>query len=182
MNKNIEKEYKILVTEEQFYSLLSRYPKASFVEQINTYYDTENMDICKAHGAMRIRQIGSSFLFTLKMISKDGLLEYEQEVKENSVSVFKHKEIQELLSSYQLLGEVKELTTLTTQRAMIKTEVAELCFDKSSYHGISDYEIEYEYKKEHDGRTIFNTLLAEVGLHYEENCSSKIQRALSTLS
>lgn len=182
MNKNIEKEYKILVTKDQFSTLLKNYPEAKFIEQINTYYDTENMDIRNARGAIRIRQITDTFIFTLKMHSEEGLLEFEKEVNANHISIFEDVEIQELLSTYGISGNIKEITTLTTQRAMIKTEDAELCFDMSMYNGITDYEIEYEYKKDHDGRTIFNALLASVGLHYEKNCTSKIKRAISSLS
>lgn len=182
MKKNIEKEYKILVTKDQFYTLLKEYPEARFIEQINTYYDTENMAIQKAHGAMRIRQIEGSFIFTLKMHSEDGLLEFEKEVHENSVTIFHDPEIQEILALYQIEGKLQEITVLRTQRAMIQTGFAELCFDISSYNGKTDYELEYEYKQEHDGLPIFNELLAKAGLHYKKNCTSKIKRAIQSLS
>lgn len=181
MNKNIEKEYKILVTKEDFYTLLKKYPEAVFKEQINTYYDTKNMDIRKAHGAMRIRRCDDCFIFTLKMHSKEGLLEFEKEVKENSAAVFLDSEIQALLSSYGISGSIHPLTTLTTQRAMIKTGLAELCFDISTYNGFTDYEIEYEYKQEHDGLRVFNEILQAVHLTYEKNCTSKIKRALQSI-
>ena len=62
---------------------------------------------------------------------------------------------------------------------MIDTGQAELCFDYNEYGDNSDYEIEYEYKTEHDGKNKFNEILLEIGLHYEKNCSSKIARALA---
>lgn len=181
MNKNIEKEYKILVSEDQFYTLLKEYPQAVFKEQINTYYDTEDFMIRKAHGAMRIRYIDNIYIFTLKMHSPEGLLEFEKEVAQNDVAMFEIPEIKELLESYQLRGPFHRITELKTQRAMIETGLAELCFDISDYNGIRDFEIEYEYKKAHDGRTIFNDILSKVGLTYIENCSSKIKRAMKSI-
>lgn len=181
MNKNIEKEYKILVSKEQFQTLLNEYPKAVFKEQINTYYDSVDFMIREAHGAMRIRYIDNAYIFTLKMHSSKGLLEFEKEVEQNDSSIFQASEIKSLLDSYHLTGPFQQITELKTQRAMIETEFAELCFDISEYNGHKDYEIEYEYKKEHDGFTVFNHLLRKIHLTYTKNCDSKIKRAMDTI-
>lgn len=181
MKKNIEKEYKILVTKKQFELLLARYPNAQFQKQVNTYYDSEDRMIQHHHGAMRIREVQNQFLFTLKMHTDRGLMEYEMFVAQNDVSVFDTTEIKNLLLSFGFTKPIVPLTTLTTYRAMIDTGNAELCFDYSEYGTQKDYEIEYEYKKEHDGRTAFNHILAHANLKYEKNCISKIQRALNAL-
>ena len=55
MNKHVEKEYKMLVSKEQFDKLCSLYENLNFITQTNTYYDTVNGDIQKKKGAMRIR-------------------------------------------------------------------------------------------------------------------------------
>ena len=138
MNKNIEKEYKVLLTKEQFEKLLSNYPNAVFKTQCNTYYDTDTHCIQKKKGAMRIRQFNDKFIFTLKMHSNDGLLEFEKEVNENSLNSFQDVEIQNLLDKFHINGNLIELTTLCTQRATIETEFAEICFDISSYNGCTD--------------------------------------------
>ena len=57
MNKNIEKEYKVLLTKEQFEKLLSNYPNAVFKTQCKYYYDTDTHCIQKKKGAMRIRNL-----------------------------------------------------------------------------------------------------------------------------
>ena len=51
MEKNIETEYKILVSKETFEELLAYYPSTEFKEQVNTYFDNDHQDIAKAHGA-----------------------------------------------------------------------------------------------------------------------------------
>ena len=177
MNCNIEKEYKILVTKEQFIRILQDYPQAEFKKQVNTYYDTDDLAIRHAHGAMRIRTIDHHFLFTLKLHTKAGVEEYEKYVETNDPIVFKDQEIAALLKAIPVLSELKRITELTTYRAMIFTGDAELCFDVNRYGSCEDYEIEYEYKRPHDGPNVFNKILAKVNLTYTKNCHSKIRRA-----
>lgn len=184
MNKHVEKEYKMLVSREQFDNLCSLYETLDFVTQINTYYDTVNRDIEHHKGAMRIRERNGKFLFTLKMIQEglDGLRECECEVSENSVYALQSEEIKKLLEEYGINGEIVPLTTLTTRRAVVETDNAELCFDISTYGNHTDYEIEYEFKQPHDGLAVFQKLLDHASLVYEHNCTSKIQRALSAVN
>lgn len=183
MNKNIEKEYKILVTKDQFEILSRQFDNLNFITQINTYYDTANMDIRNNKGAMRIRERNGKYIFTLKMKDKniDGHYEFEMEVSENNTDVFKNPDIKNLLNSYGIHDDVIPLTTLETKRAVINTGDAEICFDINSYNGIIDYEIEYEYIKPHDGLTIFQELLSHANLIYKKNSTSKIQRALNSI-
>lgn len=179
MKKNIEKEYKILLTKEQFEQLCSQYPNLSFQRQVNTYYDTSDFTVRAHKGAMRIREKNGHFIFTLKMHSEEGLLEYECETVENTPDVFHKEDIHTLLTSYGIHGPVHCVAQLTTNRAVVNTGYAELCFDISQYSGHTDYEIEYEYLKEHDGLTCFQKILEPIGVTYTENCASKIQRAMA---
>jgi len=181
MKPNIEKEYKILVTQEQFEKLLQDYPQAIFHKQMNTYYDTKDHAIRKAHCAMRIREVDQIYLFTLKKHTKEGVMEYETKVAENDPVIFKQPEIKALLDEISIKDPIQKITTLTTYRAVIDTGNAELCFDYNEYGNRKDFEIEYEYKKDHDGKTAFNQILSSVGLVYHKNCTSKIKRAFQTL-
>ena len=83
-----------------------------------------------------------------------------------------------------LEGEVKVYCTSIMGKKILvddifENEFAELCFDINYYNDMVDYEIEYEYKVEHDGYAIFNDILKKVNLKYTSNCKSKIQRALN---
>lgn len=182
MNKNIEKELKVLLTEKQFTALCNVYENLEFKKQVNTYYDTADQAIRNMHGAMRIREKNGKFIFTLKKHSTEGLLEFECEVPENTIKVFDSNDIQKLLLSYDIQGPFHELTSLTTYRAVYDNGYAEICFDKNQYNGITDYEIEYEYKKDHDGICMFQEILDIVNIKYESNCISKIQRALNSIN
>lgn len=180
MHKNIEKELKILLSEQQFYHILQNYDNLIFKKQVNTYYDNDKKQIKEKHGAMRIRQT-DKFLFTLKMHSESGLLEYETVVTENSPTVFDKEDINELLTSYDISGPFYQTAELTTLRAVFETTDAELCFDINEYNGKKDYELEYEYKTDHDGIAVFQTILSSVHLQYTKNCDSKIKRALDSI-
>lgn len=181
MNKNIEKEYKVLLTKEQFDTLTSKYSNLDFISQTNTYYDTSDWQIQKNFGSMRIREKNGKFLFTLKKHTDEGLLELEKEVSENSVAVFQETEIKELLEQLGIHDSIIELTSLRTERAVVFNGYAEICFDHSFYHDLEDYEIEYEYKQDHDGLSMFQEILKPVNIQYVENCDSKSKRALSSL-
>lgn len=179
MNKNIEKEFKILVSKEQFEKLYNEYEPLEFVKQVNQYYDSEHHDIENKKGAMRIRTKNDKHIFTLKLYEKNDLLEYECEVKENSLDALNDSDILKLLNSYDIHGPFMKTACLTTNRAMYIDEDAELCFDENFYNGTIDYEIEYEFKQEHDGYDKFNRILSKINIQYEKNCQSKIARALN---
>lgn len=178
MNLHFEKEFKILLNKEQFITLLKYFPQAKFKKQINTYYDTKDMYILRHIGAMRIREVDNQFIFTLKQRHNEGAKEHECIVSENSTAVFESDNVRSLLSSFHICQPIAALTSLTTYRALIALENAELCFDYNEYNGICDYELEYEFLRPHDGFTVFNELLSKVDLKYERNCKAKIKRAL----
>lgn len=181
MQNGIEKEYKILLTKDQFQSLCSHYENLTFIKQVNTYYDTVDHAIQKKHGAMRIREKNGLYCFTLKMYQGNDLMEHECIVPINAASVFDQDDIKELLASYDIHGPFFELAACVTHRAMVIDEDAELCFDINDYCGITDYEVEYEYLRAHDGFTKFNNILKQINQTYSKNCISKVQRTMEAL-
>lgn len=181
MKENIEIEYKIILTKAEFEALCSFYPQLDFKTQINTYYDTPSMQLKNKHCAMRIREKQDTFLFTLKSPSPTGLLEHELYLNENSEKALHIPEIQSLLNNLGITEEVHALASCQTDRAVLITPDAEICFDVNHYNGIIDYEIEYEYLNDHDGITVFNELLSKIGMNYKENGKSKIARTMESL-
>lgn len=181
MYKNLEIEYKILVNEKQFEALSACYPNKTFIKQVNTYYDTKNMDLKNKKCAMRIREKEGLFLITLKTPAENGHHEYEVYVTENSASMFNQSEIRNILNDLGITDEIVELATCTTYRAVCVLDKAELCFDYNIYNNVCDYEIEYEQTVDHDGVTEFNKILSQIHLTFEKNCESKIKRTLNSL-
>lgn len=181
MINHVETEYKLLVNKEDFEKLSALYPDKTFVKQVNTYYDTKDMQLRKLKCAMRIREKDNKFLFTLKTPDPNGHLEHECYVSKNSIDVFSEPDIKKLLEELGIRKQIIMITNLKTERAVINTGKAELCFDINEYNGFIDYEIEYEEIVEHDGISEFNKILEKAGLHYESNCMSKIARAMAHL-
>lgn len=181
MINHVETEYKLLVSKEEFEKLSALYPNKTFIQQINTYYDTKDMQLRNMKCAMRIREKDNKFLFTLKTPDPNGHLEHECYVNQNHSDVFNEPDIKKLLIELGISKEIVMITNLKTQRAVINTGYAELCFDINEYNGCIDYEIEYEETVKHNGINEFNKILARVGLHYKSNCKSKIARAMECL-
>lgn len=179
MKNNLEIEYKLLVNSKQFEKLCACYPQAVFIRQMNIYYDTANHDLKSAKCAMRIRDKNGEHLFTFKAPGeRNGKLEFEKNLNENSIDALKDSEIQTLLSKYISNFDIIEIGRLVTYRAVIEIDHAELCLDVNLYNDKIDFEIEYEWKDEHDGLTCFNKILSQIGLSYIKNCKSKIARCL----
>lgn len=177
MDKHLEIEYKILVNESQFYELLKDYPNLKFIKQTNYYYDNINNDLRNNKIAMRIRDKGE-LIYTLKNPCEHGVEEYECIVNSNDPKIFDEEPIKSVLNKFNINGPFICLGALVTYRAMYICDDYELCFDINEYNNYKDYEIEYEYKREHDGLTNFNQILSKVNLTYKRNCASKIKRCL----
>lgn len=179
MEKNIEKELKVLVSSKDFFTLLKQTPDVHVVKQINTYFDSEDFSVRKSRGSMRIRQIGDTHIFTLKKHGREGVMEFEKELPDSSLASLEDPEVQHLLRYYRIEGPFEVKAQLTTYRGTHETPEANICFDRNIYSGVVDYEIEYEYKFEHDGVTLFNEFLKPINKVYKRNCTSKIRRAIN---
>lgn len=180
MINNLEIEYKCLVNREQFEKLSNLYPNKTFIRQKNTYYDTKTNDLQQKKCALRIREKEGTFLVTLKTPAENGHHEYEYYVTENSPTMFSKGEIVSILHELNIYDEMIAIAECVTYRAVVETELAELCFDINEYNGFVDYEIEYEQKVDHDGKKEFNKILSKINLNFTKNCASKIKRTFNT--
>ena len=160
MENYIERELKILVSKEQFQKILNSYEFKKPIIQTNTYYDTNDQKIKHMNGALRIRTIENTHIFTLK-IKKDSIThyEYEKEIQATNINEIKDPEV---------LNWIKEYDIPTN-----------ICADITSYENHIDYELEYEYIDNHDGISFFNHILNKINMKYEKNCPSKIARAMN---
>ena len=181
MYNQIERELKCLLTKEQYKSMINSYDFHINIHQTNTYYDTKDNYMKSIKGAIRIRTIEDTYIFTLKIRTDDiTLIELEKEIKDNSIqTAFADEEIKGWLQKYSIPMDVEKIISFSTNRKMILLENAELCLDHTTFGNHSDYEIEYEYTKDHDGISEFNKILVPFGLEYKKNCPSKLARALN---
>lgn len=174
MQGNIELELKTLITKEQFEKLTSFYQPLNFVKQHNHYYVTDNLNSY----AFRVRTIGDKNVFTLKYYLNGDTHEYEKEFDGNFED---DPEILDLLNQFNVKPPYRMFGELITERAVVESEFAELCFDINSYNGLIDYELEYEVHKDHDHHAAFNEILKKADIEYVPSYASKYKRCLLTI-
>ena len=182
MNKRSERKLKRLLSKEQYEQIGKSYEFSDSFTQINTYYDSKDSYLKQHKGAMRIRTIGNKHIFTLK-IRTDSIthIELEKEINTNNLKDIKDFEILEWIEQYAIPKNLCPITSFKTIRKEYKIENAILCLDETHFHNHIDYELEYEYTKEHNGIQCFKSLLKPFGITYQKNCPSKLARALSSL-
>ena len=166
-------ELKTLVSRQEFEKLAAHYQPLNFVRQTNTYFVTGD----PAHYAFRIRERQGEKLFTLKQHKDGQVIEYE---KVFSGNFFDDPEIRQTLEAFAIRAPYQPLGSLTTDRAVYDNGQAKLCFDINSYNGITDYEIEYEVKKDHDHEKAFRQILEKENISYRKSWGSKYRRCLET--
>ncbi|BCB03052.1 CYTH domain-containing protein [Bacillus sp. KH172YL63] len=184
MAQEIEIEFKNLVTEEEFLLLTDHFhiSEENFISQDNHYFDTVDFQLKNKHSALRIRQKDGTYTLTLKTPLKEDLLETHQPLsKEEAVSLlaggtFPQGEVTEALQSMEINCDALELFgTLTTTRAEIDYKEGLLVFDKSSYLGKEDFELEYEAKERKSGEAAFRELLKQLNIPMRKT-DNKIKR------
>ncbi|MGM9947624.1 CYTH domain-containing protein [Floccifex sp.] len=180
MFNQMERELKILVQKFEYEKIKNSYDFSNPRIQKNVYYDTPSNEIKNKGGAMRIRTINGHHFFTLKL-KKDNIThyEYEKEINTDKIEQIQDNEVLHWIHSLHLKEKLIPIISFETERRMWITNLAEICADKNIFGDVIDYEIEYEYRIDHDGIQVFNDLLKPVHLYYEKNCSSKIARAMN---
>lgn len=178
MDKPIERELKVLISQNDMNTIIQSYPFSQPWMQTNSYYDDENDTVKNKDGAIRIRTINDKHIFTLK-IRKDAIThyEYEKEIDTDQFDDIKDPEIKEWLQTYGIPSNLRKIVSFTTIRRVYSFKDAELCADITEYENHKDYELEYEYHRNHDGISEFNQILSKIDKEYEKNCPSKIARA-----
>jgi len=180
MKQNLEIEYKILISQDKFMQLSSKYTGGK-VLQTNFYYDTYDLSLRKQHISCRIRTIDEQSELTIKTPGPVGKNEFTFEHIDPQ-TVFTRPDVLAFLSELKVQSPLIHQGTLQTLRTTVPLKHGLLCLDKSTYNGITDYELEYEVDGDaKKGFDEFNTLCVEMDLVYTVNCASKIKRCLSTL-
>lgn len=174
MKPKIEDELKMLLSYEQFRSLVNFYKPEAFNRQCNNYYASASADSY----FFRIREINGTRLFTLKSYQDGRLYEYEKELQSD---LYEDEDILQVLKKFNVPDDCHSIGKLVTYRSIINTGYAELCFDINIYNGTIDYEVEYEVQKEHDSKKAFSDILKAADIDFVENKVSKYKRFCQSL-
>ena len=174
MLENKEVELKMILTKEQFDSLLQFYLPSNFIKQTNYYFSSTNKT---NYQSIRIREKEGKYLFTLKEKYPDYVQEYEKYTQ--SLNLMEDTDILKVLEERKLYPPYNEIGKLTTKRfTYVIPNQAELCFDINEYYGITDYEIEYEVTNPHNHLEAFINILKQANIQFIPNPISKVKRCL----
>jgi len=178
LQRNTEREYKCLVSSDEYWRLVDYYQNDYRLRtQVNQYYCDQQRRLTAYQAVLRLRNYPDSSVLTFKIKEGEDLIEYEK-----PEAFLTDPEFLDLLAKYQIFPPFEEIGSLTTFRRLIDLPQAELCLDENHYSGIIDYEIEYELTTPVEDLASFVALLKKVDIVYQPNSLSKYQRLLATLN
>ncbi|GCF94027.1 CYTH domain-containing protein [Enterococcus florum] len=189
MSKNIEIEYKTMLTEEEFFYLMEHFQISaeSFIIQTNLYFDTKDFRLKSLGMGLRIRYFKTRAEATLKVPQAKGLLEITDDVPLSEVDLAKRSEsfthFAEKVLSYLAEQEIyiKDLRLigdLVTKRAELTIEAGKLALDENWYTDHHDFELELEVQETGKRFDDFLSLLNQLAISYRP-AKNKIVRAIS---
>jgi uncharacterized protein YjbK len=178
MHQNRECEYKLLVSEEQFHTIKAHFNPKTTVIQTNHYFDTADLALKAQHTSARIRVYADRAELTFKR--KNGIANDELtfEVSDPS-SAFLDPSVKAQLAQWGIVSPLMPIGVLKTERSIVKCRHGDLCLDVNHYHGITDYELEYEVAgDDFAGLADFQEILALFGLKWFKNAPAKVRRCV----
>lgn len=188
MEKNIEIEFKLLLSLEDYNRLLPLFKDVIPYTQTNYYFDTKNHYLRSIRNTLRVRYKNDKYEFTLKRQGINGLDEYNEAITKQQ---FEALQKQERIESQilDILQQEEHITidmlypnySLTTKRYDLPYLGGLMSLDHSKYLGVEDYELEYEVPDYHKGLQIFKEFLKPYGLTYTTNCHGKRHRIFDEL-
>ncbi len=185
MEKNLEIEYKLLLTEKIFKQLLNDLQSNHTYTQTNYYLTSPALSEKKY--SLRLREKEGTYEMTLKIPEATGRMEHNLALSKEEFERIRQgdlydNEITTLLKDHQIpLSQIKQAYHLTTIRHDIIRPYGLLSLDENTYLDQHDYEMEYEVTDVKKGYEDFLALLQLYGLTYTSNCPSKIKRVLDAL-
>lgn len=177
MKQNLEVEFKTLLTFVEYTHLLRTFFKnATSHQQINTYFDTDTLDLLKENKMIRIRQKGHVQEFTMKIpVSEHSVMEHsftQEEIRSDDPKVV------EFLKSIDVNKSIHPISKSDTLRTTVLTDFGEFALDQTTFDQSIDYELELEmFDNTFNGEELFFDFLEEYCINYKP-ASPKFLRSL----
>lgn len=177
----LETELKALLTKYQYQTLLTMFDYTKEVTQTNSYYISPDNALKSQGITFRIRTIGDIHTAQIKKhINKQGGLQVseEREFKIDDIPPeFTEEEVYLYTGIKTTASLIGELTTL--RMSCMFCDGVEICLDKSTYLGKTDYEIEVEYTSPVPDKLINE--LGKIDITFNSPTPGKYSRFLSRL-
>lgn len=179
MKSSIEIEFKTLITEDEYSRLIDKFDlEDNIFIQENYYFDTDDFYIRNNKLGLRIRHKNSTWKVTMKKPCEDYLCEYSIILTEKQAKDYIENGFSLVDFGYDL--NVKFKAKNVTERAIFSYKNGNLFLDKCSYHGVVDYEIEYEADDSNRGIDDFKNFLKNNKIKYNPSFH-KEERAFKAL-
>lgn len=175
----IENEFKIMLDKVRYEKLLAMYEWNEVIEQINHYYDNEDLLLSELHITCRVREIAGKYFLQMKF---PGAVEYSRVELEEPLDslpdeIDADKALRPHPHGHNMLPKVKRLGALKTTRNVHRFEGGEIDLDKSEYFGKTDYELEIEFTDEKSARKVLGDIRIKLDIEpNSEVCAGKIRR------
>ena len=184
MTKNIEIEFKQLLTKDEFEKLLHTFQiqQNDFFIQTNYYFETDEFTLKNFQSSLRLRKREKGFELTFKRQLPKGALEINQMLNEyQAQKLLQSNEIpdgkikQELIHLGVDIQALQLFGNLETRRAELPYKDGLLVFDHSMYLQKEDFELDYETNQWERGQKVFLELLQTFNIKRKE-ADTKIGR------
>ena len=184
---HLEIEFKSLLTEGEFQSLLPLFSEVAPASQTNHYFDTPDWQLRDRRSSLRIRTFTDAAELTLKISQNVGNMEYNQDLTLSEADKMLAGEplvpgqILDILTQEGISAQdLQVLGSLTTVRREMQHEIGLLALDESHYFSITDYELEVEVEDAKTGEQAFFQFLENHDINYKF-AKSKIARFAQNL-
>lgn len=183
MSQEIEIEFKSMLTKEEFYLLRQQlpFPERPII-QVNHYFETKQFSLKKYKSALRIREKEAQYRLTLKEPYGENILETHDRLTKSEATNWltgrpsKQSNVSRRLQSLGIdEANLHYYGSLTTERYIYTNSAIDYMLDKSSYHGINDYELEIEATSREKGLQALQDLLSKFNI-VERKAKPKIAR------
>ena len=154
----MEYEKKLLLTEEEYVTLMKYFQNGSSTKQINYYFDTDDLSMNKQGITCRIRYKNGTYKATVKKHKTDI-----QDCSEETVICSASELVEDVFTS---MGLKLQGNLVTNRTVILKQNAYMVMLDKNDYLEHTDYELEIEYTSEKEWQA--------------EHCLREIQKYLRT--
>ncbi|MGX4685449.1 CYTH domain-containing protein [Vagococcus sp. JNUCC 83] len=193
MSKELEIEFKNMLTQEEFQLLVDKYfLNTPAFSQTNCYFDTSKNELKEKSMGLRLRKRDGKNECTLKIPTADehtyqevtdNLTNHQMEQLIKNRQIFKDGDVgltlQQLGISIENLHIIGALTTYRREKRINNTTL--LVLDESHFGQTTDFELEMEVQHSDKGEMFFNDFLIKEGIK-RRPASKKIARMIKYLS
>ena len=185
MAKELEVEFKTLLTKSEYTKLAAMFADKPSNTQVNYYFDTPRFTLKASDIGLRVRQ-RDTYELTLKRKKGYALIEINETLSEEDFQTFLktgvipsqsiNNDLSEIIKGQNIINYM----SLSTYRITFPYKNGIIALDKCEYVNKVDYELEYHTSQYEDGKKTFIELIKTNNLVYKKS-QPKIKRAYDAL-